>query len=311
MTVRNKLRHNEDSVKVNKDGIKSNRVPTPGFNDDRKLKDSIVQSKTTKNLGKTTNTINEMMNSQDKAKQKEIVKLAKKHLGPMKQNSKFNPEIARILDMMEKKNRVVKTKIITKYQLSKTQYLKLLEENKTKNKHKFMKPKNQSNLRKTPMTQRNKSELSMRSKYSEHVESATFISRNNKSKIIMKKTALNLLMDKSKQTEYMHFTSLDDHMDEKLFGTQTFDDKSRMTFGNGMQSQALSPDRSALSPMHGNLRDTLNVMKRGTVDYELTTRLERTQTSWLPIINPHEFPALPKIKSRRNNQTPTRVYVQR
>ena len=47
----------------------------------------------------------------------------------MKQNSKVSPEVARIMEMMEKKNKVPKKRKVTKYQLSKDQYLKLLEEN--------------------------------------------------------------------------------------------------------------------------------------------------------------------------------------
>jgi hypothetical protein len=234
----------------------------------------------------------------------------------MKQNSKFNPEIARILSSMEKKNRVVKTKIITKYQLSRTQYSNIIEENKNRGYHKTTK---QKSVIKAPLVQRNKSETAIKSKYIENLESKqnknmesnAITSRNNRSKMTMKKTALNLLMDKLKNSGYINSTSLDDHSDEKMFSTRNFNDKSRMTFGYGMQTQTLNHDRSALSPMHSNIHDTINMMKTGTSNFEFSGRLEHTQTSWLPIIDQTEFHVLPKIQTNRNERKPTCVFIQR
>ena len=46
----------------------------------------------------------------------------------MKQNSKYNPEIDAILKKMEKKQRVVKTRIVKRYKMSKEMYRNVVKE---------------------------------------------------------------------------------------------------------------------------------------------------------------------------------------
>ena len=49
-------------------------------------------------------------------------------LGPMKQNSKYDPAIEALLLKMDKKTRVMKTRTVKRYKMSKEQYSKLAKE---------------------------------------------------------------------------------------------------------------------------------------------------------------------------------------
>jgi hypothetical protein len=139
----------------------------------------------------------------------------------MKQNSKFDPEVAKILEMMEKKNRVVKKRVVKRFQMSKEQYLKRLQDSHQSQYFATInsppKLKDEGSLEEELPSDKSSKDSSFLAPY-------TFISRNRHSKLNVKKTALTLLMDKS-----------------SIF--YTINDPSRVTFGN--LSERKSPNQTS------------------------------------------------------------------
>ena len=135
----------------------------------------------------------------------------------MKKDSKYNPEVAKILKMMEKKNRKIKTKIIKRYKLSKPQYLKLLEETSSK-------PFPYSPTSTLPPASPQIPEVSPTPYASSLQLPQPVVSRN--SRMTASKSALTLLLDKAALSQYTRYITLDSQLEP------TFNEQSRLTFGN-------------------------------------------------------------------------------
>jgi len=229
----------------------------------------------------------------------------------MRENSKYDPAVAKILETMEKKNRVVKTKLVKRYQMSKEQYLKKIQENqnthfKTYNKEISQQRKIKEQYEPSISEKSEKRESFLKS------PSSMIISRNTQSKINTKKTALNLLMDKSKVSEYLRFSSIDDKLDIDR-ALQTMQDPSRMTFGDmsHLAPEGRDPILDNAASVN-NPHDTIyNFMKTGSLMQDTMNSPDGSRTSRLPQINRSVFKAAPRIRSRPAFKPKTSVYLQK
>ena len=224
-------------------------------------------------------------NPTEKSKLKQKVKkpkVSKEFKVLMKQNSKFTPEVARILQMMDHKNKVPKKKLVKRYQLSKAQYYQRLEENNANRKpDKYIFHKDDiekaNSPDKTNMSEKShhilppaKSEASFNKELIQPPKPRKYYSRNLHSRVTMKqKTALSLLIDKNKESIYTPLSPKDPKFMENALNTQSIEEKSRLTFGNGAQMQTYNEKQTDyLSPQQSLMS---NYLKTGSMNQEFSS----------------------------------------
>ena len=161
-------------------------------------------------------------------------------------------------------------------------------------------------INKPPSLQPVKSDTSLYNKFAEASKPHRFLSRNTRSKVIMKKTALNLLMDKSKFSENMQLTPMENTFGGMFFNTVSMEEKSRLTFGNATQQQ--NEKGRMLSP-----QSTMEYyMKTGSINQDFAPGFHnQTVISCKPTANQNSYNVLPKIHTKRENRNKLMVYFQK
>ncbi|CAI2384697.1 unnamed protein product [Moneuplotes crassus] len=264
MTARNKAKLMRSETLIQEEPNESSKAQTPYFKKDamsvvgNKRPNSITQSKFVKRSS-TTNFKNgtrpiQVPKNQGKVPQTKRlskIKMKNEKKKPVKQSSKFTPEVAQILEMMDQKQKVPKKRIVTRYQLSRGQYLKRLEEennSKAKNfpfskdlseKSEVEKPEPRPDSTVEGVSEPENPGLPKVQSESQlplgpfsppkSQRSRKPFSRNTKSSLNMTKTALNLLLDTFKSPSNLLQSNVKaSNMQSYLFNTQNFEDKSRI-----------------------------------------------------------------------------------
>lgn len=193
--------------------------------------------------------------------------------------------------------------------MSKEDYFNLVQElNKNKN-YQFAKPDSQKSDKKDRQSVQNLSEVN--SKRDTFIKTPqTVVSKYDKSKIVMKSTALNLLMEKSKLNEYMRFATLNVNLDSNdVFNTQ---DPSRMTFMNASDLTPQGNDRTPLiasASVHEQNDEFFKAQEHISSGGD-RKKSNYTSTSRLPKIGRNLYGVLPKINSRERKPSEVSLYLQ-
>ena len=231
-----------------------------------------------------------------------------KNLAPVRLPTNFDPKIEKILNAMEKKTNP-KTKTVKRFKMSKEDYYNLVQElNKNRN-YPFGKPASHKSDKRENILSRNLSEANIK-RESFNKTPQTVISKINRSKIVMKNTALNLLIEKSKLSEYMRFATIDVNIGSNdVLNSQNTQDPSRMTFMNASQLSPLSNDFSKPN-FSINAQNDDYFQGKDNVGVDSIQDNENPATSRLPKINRSLYEILPKIQSRERKPSEVSVYLQ-
>ena len=125
---------------------------------------------------------------------------------------------------------MVKTRTVRRLKMSKEDYFNLVQEiNKNRGKI-YQKPTTQREEKRNSILYRNKTESNLKREHFNKTPQSVISHRNN-SKVVMKTSALNLLMDKVKLSEFMRSTTLDVNLDSnENMNIQNLQEPSKITF---------------------------------------------------------------------------------
>lgn len=192
--------------------------------------------------------------------------------------------------------------------MSKEDYYNLVQElNKNRN-FPFGKPtSHKSNKRENILTP-NLSEVNLkRDDFNKTPQ--TVISKTNKSKIIMKNTALNLLVEKSKLNEYMRFATVNLNLDGN--DALNAQDPSKLTFMNKSELSPLGNEHIPyLSSASIQEQNEDHFKSQESLISGINKRGSNAMTSRLPKINRSLYGILPKINSRERKPSEVSLYLQ-
>ena len=221
----------------------------------------------------------------------------------IKQSSKYNPEIEKILNDMDKRG-TIKTRTVRRLKMSKEDYYNLVQEiNKNKG-DPYRKPSTHKVNKREQVLTRNKTEANFKRGVFNQTPIST-ATRVNNSKMVMKNSALNLLMDKAKLNEYMRFTSTDINPDSnEMMSSLNIQDPSKLTFMNSSNfSPTLIKDQNKINSFIQNENDLYYY------DDKQIESPKIYKTSRLPCINNKYAKILPRIKSRERKPSEVSVYL--